>query len=346
MESHSLSRNKQRNYSLDLLKFISSFMIICIHFKIAGKTGELLTVISRFAVPVFFMVSGYYACHDDCDKLKRKIINIVKIYFISVVIYFCFNIVVMILKGQIREALWYVSTYLRIQYTSKIFLFNESITAMHLWFLGSLIYSYVVQYLALKIKIKDNVIYLISTLLIITHLVLGIGLPALGIETPEFLLKNYMLRNYLFMGYPLFVFGTFVRKKEDVIHKVISCKVIFILLVISLVDALLVWNIDWSKDLYIGSIISAFALFILALKKKDKKYPRKLLTLFNTSSIVYVIHVMIGEILAMTVLENTMLYAYIKPVVIFGLSVAISVFFNVLVKRIRKTNRLSINGSR
>ena len=86
MENLKLNMKKQRNYSLDLLKFISSFLIVCIHFKISGKTGELITIIARFAVPVFFMVSGYYSYNDDEHHIKNKILNIkyIKIIFLCI----------------------------------------------------------------------------------------------------------------------------------------------------------------------------------------------------------------------------------------------------------------------
>ena len=204
---------KQRNYSLDLLKFISSFLIVCIHFKISGKTGELITIIARFAVPVFFMVSGYYSYNDDEHHIKNKILNILKLYFFAFVIYFCYNVATKMLSGQVREALWYVSTYLRPRYVLPAILFNESNTAMHLWFLGSLLYSYLIQWCVVKFKIKDNIVYILSCALLLIHIALGIGLSVIGIETPDFLTKNYMLRNFLFMGFPLFTLGQFIRKK-------------------------------------------------------------------------------------------------------------------------------------
>ena len=86
MENLKLNMKKQRNYSLDLLKFISSFLIVCIHFKISGETGKLITIIGRFAVPVFFMVSGYYSYNDDEHHIKNKILNIkyIKIIFLCI----------------------------------------------------------------------------------------------------------------------------------------------------------------------------------------------------------------------------------------------------------------------
>ena len=333
----SLNENKknQWNYSLDLLKFISSFMIVCINFKFFGEVGKFVTVISRFAVPVFFMISGYYSCNDDLKAVKDKIIRIMKMYIFAVVLYFCFNVIVKVLSGQYKEAIWYVSTYLRFRYTSKTILFNESITAMHIWFLGALIYSYGIRYLVIRFKVKENIINILSFVLLVINIALGIGMSVLKITTPSFLLHNYILRNFLFMGFPLFTIGRLINKKEDVILNVLSCKILVFLVLLSVADAVLMWKVDWTKDLYAGSILMAVTLFVIALKMKDKTYHPNVNALFNTSTLVYVIHVMIGNIISMTGIENMQFYTYLKPIVIFALSVGVAL----LVKKILSVKR-------
>ena len=319
---------KHRNHSLDLLKFIASFLIVCIHFRIFGETGKFVVVIARFAVPVFFMISGYYSYKDNCERVRKKLFNILKLYIGVVVLYFCFNVLVKVLGGQYREAIWYISTYFRIQYTSKSIIFNESITAMHLWFLGALIYSYVIRYFVLKAKIKDNIIYILSAVLLSVHLVLGIGVTALGIETPAFLMNNYVLRNFLFMGFPLFTLGQFIKKKESVILEKVSGKIIALILLLWLAESFIVYRIDWTKDLYFGSVFAAFALFTIALKMKHKTYHPKVIALSGTTTYVYLIHVMLGEIISMTILQNVKLYLCIQPFVVFAVSVGIALLLN------------------
>ena len=336
MENLKLNMKKQRNYSLDLLKFISSFLIVCIHFKISGKTGELITIIARFAVPVFFMVSGYYSYNDDEHHIKNKILNILKLYFFACVIYFCYTVAVKMLSGQVREALLYVSTYLRPRYVLPAILFNESNTAMHLWFLGSLLYSYLIQWCVVKFKIKDNIVYILSCALLLIHIALGIGLSVIGIETPDFLAKNYMLRNFLFMGFPLFALGQFMRKKEDVLLKEISTIHIISVFILSMAEAFIMNEINWEKELYLGSILLGFILFVAALKLEKKEYNPNLVKLFNTSTIVYLIHVMIGDILAHTSLENMLFYQYTRPFIIFVISVIIALVLNKVSEKDKK----------
>lgn len=49
-----------RKVGLDFLKFICSFMIICIHIPFPEPLGTIFTPITRIAVPIFFMITDYF----------------------------------------------------------------------------------------------------------------------------------------------------------------------------------------------------------------------------------------------------------------------------------------------
>lgn len=328
MEKLNINEKKQRNYSLDFLKIISAFMIVCIHFKFSGSVGEVAVIIGRFAVPVFFMISGYYSYNVDCRKIKNKILHIAKIYFCALVLYFCFNIAVFIYAGQYREAIWYASTYFRIRYVLTAVLFNESLTAMHLWFMGALIYSYLIQYFIVRMNIKDRIVYVASGVLLMINIAFGVGPSVFGIPLPAFLAKNYILRNFLFLGFPLFAFGQLLRKKEDSVLNGVKNYHIAILIIIAVVEAFVMRGIAWKKDLYAGSLLMGFALFVIALKMKNKTYNPKILAVFNTSTNVYLIHIMVGDIMGMTPLGRVQFYQSAEPVFVFGISVIVALIIN------------------
>ncbi|MFV8815028.1 acyltransferase family protein [Aerococcus urinaeequi] len=56
-----------RYSSLDGMKTIAAFLVICIHIPFPGEVGQIITAIARIAVPFFFMVSGFFAS----DNLKK-----------------------------------------------------------------------------------------------------------------------------------------------------------------------------------------------------------------------------------------------------------------------------------
>ena len=149
-------------------------------------------------------------------------------------------------------------------------------------------------------------------------------------------MKNYMLRNFLFMGFPLFTFGRFIRHKEDSILHFVSSKHIALLVMLSILDTIWVSRIDCTKDLYMGSLLLAFALFVVSLKTKDKTFTPAMTSVFGTSANVYLFHIMVGEVLAITPLENMQFYLYIRPVVIFVLSVFVSLMIKSLAVCIKR----------
>lgn len=61
-----------RNYTLDLLKLFSAFMIVLIHVPFYGEFGTAIKAVARFAVPVFFMTSGYFCYKNDTKKSQKR----------------------------------------------------------------------------------------------------------------------------------------------------------------------------------------------------------------------------------------------------------------------------------
>lgn len=51
---------KQYNYCLDFIKGIACMFVVFMHCEFPGILGTAVQAISRFCVPFFFMVSGYF----------------------------------------------------------------------------------------------------------------------------------------------------------------------------------------------------------------------------------------------------------------------------------------------
>ena len=64
--------------NIDILKAICAFLIVCIHAPFPGIIGEYFTALTRIAVPVFFMITGYF--YLDVEKKNGEIRQIKKIY--------------------------------------------------------------------------------------------------------------------------------------------------------------------------------------------------------------------------------------------------------------------------
>ena len=69
-----------RNYGLDLLKAICAFMVVSIHSPFPGLLGDIFIPLARIAVPIFFMITGYYYSHTkEHKKEKKQIIKLLKL---------------------------------------------------------------------------------------------------------------------------------------------------------------------------------------------------------------------------------------------------------------------------
>lgn len=67
---------KTRNSTLNALKGIACFSVIMLHCAFPGMVGKIIYGIARFAVPMFFAISGYYvySCNskDVIQRLPKK----------------------------------------------------------------------------------------------------------------------------------------------------------------------------------------------------------------------------------------------------------------------------------
>ena len=46
----------QRNNTLEIIKFVASYMVVLIHFYFRDGLGSIMDALARFAVPLFFIV--------------------------------------------------------------------------------------------------------------------------------------------------------------------------------------------------------------------------------------------------------------------------------------------------
>lgn len=65
-----------RAEQIDVLKAISAFLIVCIHAPFPGEISAYFIVFARMAVPVFFMITGYFysdtvARHNEKHQIMK-----------------------------------------------------------------------------------------------------------------------------------------------------------------------------------------------------------------------------------------------------------------------------------
>lgn len=79
---------KTKNDCLNVWKGIAAFAVVLIHCTLPGVPGEIIKGIARFAVPLFFLISGYFAYGREDAVLRRREIHILRLYVGAVAVYY------------------------------------------------------------------------------------------------------------------------------------------------------------------------------------------------------------------------------------------------------------------
>lgn len=264
-----------RNNEINFLKFIATISVILIHEKLPGSIGITIKDISAAAVPIFFMISGYFSYGSTIQQLKRRAVRILKLVILANAIYFIWDILVELWYGRPLID-WFIQTCS----PKRILVFlllNESSLRGHLWFLGALLYVYLFLIIGLKyietrqknnrfiFQNSENLFLLISILLFSANIIGGEILTLFGknIQIPY-------IRNWIFMGVPCACLAYFIHAKEkwilQYIKKKTSLCLFFLCILFNLIEVIYMP----ASGLYLSTIFLVALAFILALQYKGK----------------------------------------------------------------------------
>jgi len=245
------------NTCLDFIKGLACICVVFMHCEFPGKTGIIVQAMSRFCVPFFFMVSGFFCYyHDgggyDNSISRRKTDHIIRIVIWSSLFYLLFAFV---LKGS------YIVT--RNDILSFVFFNQPFIIVGQLWFLFALLYDYLAVGFIWKYD-KITLFYWISAVLIVIYICLAQGAHLCGVK-----IQNMYYRNWLIEGLPFFFAGHWIHAHQDKI-KISDKMIVFIILVSTLLC--LVERKIMGRDFGVNIMTfpQVFALFIYAVNYPDR----------------------------------------------------------------------------
>lgn len=335
---------KKKYHLLNVIRIIAAFFVVAIHVHFPGTFGEAVIGFARFAVPFFFMASGFFSYYGDNTstpprKIVRKIKHVTIIFLGSSLLYIVYKCL-----GGIKEGLSSLFTPV-----TKIFvdllMFNQPSWSEHLWFLPALIYTYIVFFVFEKLKITKKMYILIPVLFLA-----GVALKeisTLNIIPLEIICNGYFCRNFLFIGIPFFLLGHYIRANEEKIVNKFSDTVLVIMFVLGSAEAIALNLWYLSKSVYIGSFVAVFALFVFTIKNEDKirnsSLALKVALLGEKYSLyIYILHILVRNV----VIKATELLPILKspyealtpimPILIFIATLIVSIIY-VYIKTIIKT---------
>ena len=265
---------KNRRPGLDALKYLCAFLVICIHAnEYIGKAQ--LEPLMRTAVPIFFMISGYF--YTDTLRCGRCGAQIKKL----LLIFALYSLIIIALTIFMDSFVYGSSLYSLYWWTKKerwieFVFFGCPSYAKPLWYIVAMVEALWIVPLAERFVPRERSYPLIPVLLLI-NLLLG---SYSGLVFPGEL-SVVASRNFLFTGLPYFLLGDMLRHYEDRI-RLSSWWLVGILLLSQLccrleIDFLHSMKLE-VKDMYIGTAFSATAMVLLALRVKGER-AEKLLAL-------------------------------------------------------------------
>lgn len=339
-----------RNQTMECCKLIASFFVVFIHVLFPGKLGRLIDCLGRFAVPMFFMISGYFNYQASSATVLRRAKHIFKLIIGGTVLYLLWGCIETELGGGSTVA------YLRAAIPDpievvQIILLHIHPYAGHLWYLNAILTCYLCfwAYTAFQEEKPVNYrgFYTVCACLFTINFIFDI--VASGNESADFYASS---RNGWLMGLPMFSLGLFIREYQERIFRCfhLTTKKLVLLVIGGMLFSVLQWDTTGIGIMPLGTLIEVLALMLLMVSHptivpRSSKAESIILSFGPISTWIYISHLMFGMAYGL-LLQPTVAAAfpdtegYLQPLIVLGMSVIAAIVWEIamgLLKKLRKT---------
>lgn len=332
MESLELKRNENQN--LYILGGIASLLVITIHIGYPGFVGTIINVLARTAVPLFFIVSGYFL--NDIDefamvRLNQKIRRIFKLSISATILYWCWGVILHCVLLQESSIFIWLKNLLTAKNLVAFIVLNSVPGAGHLWFLFSLLYLYIFLKI-LYCSGKWKIINLFPAILLLTVLIPYAFVFYGRITGFKINLPISLFRNWLFIGLPFISIGVIINRSIDSVRKFrpSSYAAISVVgIVLSFIERSLLKK---NMDLYFGTIIAIVALFLFVCVEPGNKLSVLGFIGKKLSTKIYILHYIFVDILWIIISSTSSpesgMLRWVAPIVVTLLSILLACVLN------------------
>jgi len=227
------------------------------------KINDMVFGMGRFAIPIFFLISGYFTYSEDGHSersLWKKLLHIVYLAIFLKLFY--------LLLDCIYLGFGMIDT----DYLIRAFLVFEDTTA-HAWFVYSLILCYAVALVMYKKHMDFRYYMYLGLIVVVIDLIFTEFLPMLGIVdiTGDWTTIRVGENLYPFIGLFFFPLGYFIHKHMPAINERLGTRFLWTVMLGSVVLAFFeALAVPGERcNLYISSITLALAMFILSFRLRD-----------------------------------------------------------------------------
>lgn len=306
---------KKRNVWLDIFRYFLVFLVVCIHYN---KTifGISILPLTRIAVPMFFMISGFYMYGKTKEEEIKKSQKAIKRNAIYLLIGFaavlCFNFLINLTNGTGIKSI-FLSLFNPDNISNFIFLslLPKMSCAVPMWFLAAIFSLSVFHYFLVKYDLTKLYKILIPTLI-----VLFLYPMFCNVFFSSCYIPSEYTRNWIFTGIPCFGIGyllsRFLKTKDNNKcfwgYLYVVCFIIFWFA--SYLENYLLGN---TSCYYVSSLIACVCLllfFDFLFKRKPTNFEKKVSNFFYNwigaggSFYIYIFHGLLGTLLQKMFLLN------------------------------------------
>lgn len=211
---------RRRNQSMEVCKLLAAGFVVFLHARFPDWLGGLTDCISRCAVPLFFMISGYFNYGSDSKTLGRRTRHAVSLMLWGSLADVVLGSVLSELStgsflGYFRAALpeWRVLT--------DWLLLQAHPFGGHLWYLNALVVCYLLLWGYVRFREAREPDY---RGLYVVSFVLFTGLILIDVVSPLLNVYTYypLVHTAWFLGIPMFGAGLFLREHQERLVRVFA----------------------------------------------------------------------------------------------------------------------------
>lgn len=336
-------KEKEINITIEICKLIASVFVVFIHVRVSGVKGEIMNCLARFAVPLFFAISGYFSYQVDAKHLLRRIRRMFDLNVIATGMYLFWGCyVIKYIHAHSRAQ--YLIEKLSIENLAQWLFLNVNPFSGHLWYLVAILLCYVYLWIYIvfygKDKVKYYSLYIVGFVLFFFSIAFGVN--AIGTELK---VRYELYRNATFFGFPMFAMGIFIHEYKDQILKNYNINIIkgVCLIFLGTLLSLLQWFGIGKVEMPIGSMIVVITLMLLVISDPlgivfNERIKKSIVDLGNISLTIYIIHPLIQDVFMQlsnrfSLLSFIVESGFAYPISVIVLSAICGIIFDIVWRR-------------
>ena len=315
-----MGEEKTRKYGLDFLKGIAACFVVFMHVKFPDAFGDYIVRIGTFAVPVFFMTSGYFSFNATKSKTLKSIKRTATYLFVA----YLLNLIRIVLEMDFDFTgvlSFFKTEVFTASHLMKVVLLSQSKISGVAWFLISLLICYVLKYLLGK-----NLRYLGY---------LGIIVGVVGVLPPVSGFWGLPINNPWINGIPFFVIGELLRDHKELINDKLKNSALVLASIAGFILILVAcyYGKQWW---HIGTLLLSPSLFVM-FSRMDMKFNRFCLLGSVYAFFIYIIHPLVMHVYDAVRVDISVTESRLRPVIVLAITISLAAGYyslkRVIVKR-------------